>query len=121
MASCEESSDDLERCERGDGPTDRAGPRSSSRWRRTSRGDGGAVAADVVQRRRRGARSNARERAGRRGSSQESTIVQENQRFMAHDLRARTRSYPVDHAPAVAAPSLVLDIVREAVEWAVAG
>jgi len=54
-------------------------------------------------------------------AGQESTIVQENQRFMAHDLRARTRSYPVDHAPAMAAPSPLLDIVREAVERAVAG
>ena len=50
-------------------------------------------------------------------AGQESTIVQENQRFMAHDLTARTRSYRVDHALAVAAPSLV----REAVERAVAG
>ena len=54
-------------------------------------------------------------------AGQESTIVQENQRFTAYCWTARTRSYPVDHAPAMAAPSLVLDIVREAVEWAVAG
>jgi hypothetical protein len=54
-------------------------------------------------------------------AGQESTIVQETHRFMAHRLAARTRSYPVDHAPAMAAPSLVLDIVREAVERAVAG
>jgi hypothetical protein len=54
-------------------------------------------------------------------AGQESTIVQETHRFMAHRLAARTRSYPVDHAPAMAAPSLVLDIVREAVERAAAG
>ena len=54
-------------------------------------------------------------------AGQESTIVQENQRFMAHDLMVPTRSYPVDHAPAMAAPSLVPGIVREGVLRAVAG
>jgi hypothetical protein len=48
-------------------------------------------------------------------------IVQENQRFMADRMKARIRSHPVDHAPLVTAPSLVLDIVREAIEQAVAG
>ena len=54
-------------------------------------------------------------------AGQESTIVQENQRFMADRMKARIRSHPVDHAPLVTAPSLVLDIVREAIEQAVAG
>lgn len=41
-------------------------------------------------------------------------IVQENQRFMAERMQARTQAHPVDHMPLVTAPSLVLDIVREA-------
>ena len=54
-------------------------------------------------------------------AGQESTIVQENQRFMAHHLAASDAFVSLDHAPAMAAPSPVLDIVREAVERAVAG
>jgi hypothetical protein len=48
-------------------------------------------------------------------------IVHENQRFMAERMQARTRSHPVDHLPLVTAPSVVLDIVREALDPAVAG
>jgi hypothetical protein len=40
---------------------------------------------------------------------------------MADRMKARIRSHPVDHAPLVTAPSLVPDIVREAIEQAVAG
>jgi pimeloyl-ACP methyl ester carboxylesterase len=54
-------------------------------------------------------------------AEQDRMIVQENQRFMADRMKARIRSHPVDHAPLVTAPSLVLDIVREAIEQAVAG
>jgi pimeloyl-ACP methyl ester carboxylesterase len=43
-------------------------------------------------------------------------IVQDNQRFMAERMGAHVRSHPVDHAPMVTAPSLVLDVLREAVE-----
>ena len=43
-------------------------------------------------------------------------IVQENQRFMAERMKARVRSHPVDHTPMVTAPSLVLDIIREAID-----
>lgn len=42
-------------------------------------------------------------------------IVQENQRFMAERMRARVRSHPVDHAPLVTAPDIVLGVLREAV------
>jgi pimeloyl-ACP methyl ester carboxylesterase len=48
-------------------------------------------------------------------------IVRENQRFMADRMNARTRSHPVDHMPLVTAPSLVLDIIREAIDQAGAG
>jgi pimeloyl-ACP methyl ester carboxylesterase len=42
-------------------------------------------------------------------------IVHENQLFMAERMRTRVRSHPVDHAPMVTAPSVVVDIIREAV------
>ena len=42
-------------------------------------------------------------------------IVRENQRFMANRMKARLRSHPVDHAPMVTAPAVVVDIIREAV------
>jgi pimeloyl-ACP methyl ester carboxylesterase len=41
-------------------------------------------------------------------------IVQNNQRFMAARMRAQVRSHAVDHAPMVTAPSIVLDVLREA-------
>ena len=46
---------------------------------------------------------------------QDRMIVQDNQRFMAERMRATTRSHPVDHAPLVTAPALVLDIIHEAI------
>jgi pimeloyl-ACP methyl ester carboxylesterase len=42
-------------------------------------------------------------------------IVGETQRFMAERMKARLRSYPVDHLPIVTAPGLVADVIREAV------
>jgi hypothetical protein len=48
-------------------------------------------------------------------------IVHDNQRFMAERMKARVRSHPVDHTPMVTAPSLVLDIIREAIDEAVKG
>jgi hypothetical protein len=41
-------------------------------------------------------------------------IVEKTQRFMAGRMGAQVRAHPVDHAPMVTAPSLVLDVVREA-------
>jgi hypothetical protein len=41
-------------------------------------------------------------------------IVHNNQRFMAARMRAQVRSHAVDHAPMVTAPSIVLDVLREA-------
>ena len=54
-------------------------------------------------------------------AEQDRMIVPENQRFMAGRMRARTRSHPVDHMPLVTAPSVVADIIREALDQAVAG
>ena len=43
-------------------------------------------------------------------------IVQENQRFMAERMKARVHSHRVDHTPIVTAPSVVVDIIREAMQ-----
>lgn len=48
-------------------------------------------------------------------------IVGENQRFMAERMNARTRSHPVDHMPLVTASSVVVNIIRDAIDQAVAG
>jgi pimeloyl-ACP methyl ester carboxylesterase len=42
-------------------------------------------------------------------------IVAENQRFMAARMNARVRSHPVDHTPLVTAPTVVVEIIREAI------
>jgi pimeloyl-ACP methyl ester carboxylesterase len=52
-------------------------------------------------------------------AEQDRMIVQGNQRFMAERMRARVRSHAVDHAPLLTAPSLVLDVIREAIDQAV--
>jgi hypothetical protein len=43
-------------------------------------------------------------------------IVHENQRFMAQRMKAPVRSHPVDHAPLVTAPGVVVDVIREAID-----
>lgn len=43
-------------------------------------------------------------------------IVQANQHFMAQRMNATVRAHPVDHAPIVTAPSVVADVIREALE-----
>jgi len=48
-------------------------------------------------------------------AEQDRMIVAENQRFMAERMRARVRAHRVDHSPAVTAPAVVLDMLREAV------
>ena len=47
-------------------------------------------------------------------------IVEDNQRFMAARMKAQVCAHPVEHAPLVSAPGVVLDIVRTAIE-AIAG
>ena len=54
-------------------------------------------------------------------AEQDHMIVHETQRFMAQRMQAKVRSYPVDHTPIVTAPSVVVDIIREAVDEVVAG
>jgi pimeloyl-ACP methyl ester carboxylesterase len=48
-------------------------------------------------------------------AEQDRMIVQNNQRFMAERMQARVRSQAVDHTPMVTAPTVVLDVVREAI------
>lgn len=48
-------------------------------------------------------------------AEQDRMIVQDTQRFMAERMHARVRSHPVDHAPIVTAPAVVVDIIREAI------
>jgi pimeloyl-ACP methyl ester carboxylesterase len=53
-------------------------------------------------------------------AEQDRMIVHENQRFMARRMKARVREHPVDHAPIVTAPSVVVHIIREAIAGVVA-
>jgi pimeloyl-ACP methyl ester carboxylesterase len=48
-------------------------------------------------------------------AEQDIMILPETQRFMAQRMRARVRAHPVDHTPIVTAPTVVVDIIREAV------
>ena len=48
-------------------------------------------------------------------AEQDRMIVHDNQSFMAQRMGARVRSHVVDHTPMVTAPSLVLDIIHEAI------
>ena len=54
-------------------------------------------------------------------AEQDRMIPAENQRFMAQRMKARVHSHPVDHAPLVTAPGLVVDIIREAAGEIAAG
>ncbi len=49
-------------------------------------------------------------------AEQDRMIIHDNQRFMAERMKARAQSHPVDHAPLVTAPSIVIDIIREAID-----
>jgi pimeloyl-ACP methyl ester carboxylesterase len=48
-------------------------------------------------------------------AEQDYMILPETQRFMAQRMGARVRAHQVDHAPLVTAPSVVVDIIREAI------
>ena len=48
-------------------------------------------------------------------------IVRENQQFMAERMRAQARSHPVDHTPMVTAPTIVVDVLHEAISAVQAG
>jgi pimeloyl-ACP methyl ester carboxylesterase len=48
-------------------------------------------------------------------AEQDRMITNENQRFMAERMKARVRAHPVDHTPLVTAPTVVVDVIREAI------
>jgi len=48
-------------------------------------------------------------------AEQDRMISEENQRFMAQRMKAHVRTHPVDHVPIVTAPSIVVDIIHEAI------
>ena len=54
-------------------------------------------------------------------AEQDRMIAHDTQRFIAERMHARVQSHPVDHAPIVTAPGLVVDIMREAIGKAVSG
>ena len=47
-------------------------------------------------------------------AEQDRMIPHQTQRFMSERMKARVRSHPVDHTPLVTAPSVVVDLIREA-------
>jgi pimeloyl-ACP methyl ester carboxylesterase len=54
-------------------------------------------------------------------AEQDRMIIEKNQRYMAERMKARVRAQPVDHTPIVTAPSVVLEIIREAIAEVAAG
>jgi pimeloyl-ACP methyl ester carboxylesterase len=54
-------------------------------------------------------------------AEQDYMILPETQRFMAQRMRARVRAQEVDHTPIVTAPTLVVEIIREAIAEAGVG
>jgi pimeloyl-ACP methyl ester carboxylesterase len=48
-------------------------------------------------------------------AEQDRMIAYENQRFMAERMKAQVRTHRVDHAAIVTAPSVVVDIIHEAI------
>ena len=48
-------------------------------------------------------------------AEQDRMIAPDNQRFMAARMQAQVRSHPVDHAPIITAPGVVLSLLLEAV------
>jgi pimeloyl-ACP methyl ester carboxylesterase len=53
-------------------------------------------------------------------AEQDHMIIPDTQRFMAQRMHAKIKSHAVDHAPIVTAPTVVVDIIRDAI-GAVAG
>ena len=47
-------------------------------------------------------------------AEQDRMITPDTQRFMAERMKAKVRSHPVDHAPLVTAPGVVVEIIRDA-------
>lgn len=54
-------------------------------------------------------------------AEQDRVIFHDTQRFMADRMHARVGSHPVDHAPIVTAPKLVVDIISEPIGESISG
>jgi len=50
-------------------------------------------------------------------AEQDAMIASETQHFMAQRMRARIHAHSVDHTPIVTAPTVVVDVIREAVSY----
>jgi pimeloyl-ACP methyl ester carboxylesterase len=48
-------------------------------------------------------------------AEQDRMIVEDIQRFMAERMQARVRSHPIDHAPIVTDPDIVVEVLQEAI------
>jgi pimeloyl-ACP methyl ester carboxylesterase len=48
-------------------------------------------------------------------------IVPETQRYMAERIKANIKAHSVDHTPSVTAPTVVVDIIRDAIRVAIVG
>ena len=44
-------------------------------------------------------------------------IVPETQRYMAERMKATIKAHAVDHTPSVTAPTVVVDIIRDAIRF----
>jgi pimeloyl-ACP methyl ester carboxylesterase len=44
-------------------------------------------------------------------------IVPDTQRYMAERMKAKTKAHAVDHTPSVSAPTVVVDIIRDAIRF----
>jgi pimeloyl-ACP methyl ester carboxylesterase len=44
-------------------------------------------------------------------------IVPETQRYMAQRMKAKTKAHAVDHTPSVSAPTVVVEIIRDAIRF----
>jgi pimeloyl-ACP methyl ester carboxylesterase len=53
-------------------------------------------------------------------AEQDRMIPRDSQHFMAERMKARIRAYPVDHTPMVTAPSVVLEVIHDAIDEVVA-
>jgi hypothetical protein len=42
-------------------------------------------------------------------------IVPDTQRYMAERMKAKTKAHAVDHTPSITAPTVVVDIIRDAI------
>jgi hypothetical protein len=44
-------------------------------------------------------------------------IIPETQRYMAERMKAKMKAHAVDHMPSVTAPMVVVDVIRDAIQF----